>query len=119
MHHAIGDVGVRTGGQTRPTPASQYPSEQIVEIQRYGPPDQPWSLGAVRSRPSFESSLRTIRRRRPSARKTRRRLIALAGTSDKIMSVKTNKIATEARLVGVTCSLASVMPLVRITISMV
>src|SRR5262245_19072467 len=44
---------------------------------------QPWSLGAVRSMPSLESSLRAISRRRPSARKMRRRLTALAGATDK------------------------------------
>jgi signal transduction histidine kinase len=35
-------------------------------------PSHPWSLGAVRSRPSFESSLRAIRRSRPKARKMSR-----------------------------------------------
>jgi len=49
---------------------------------------QPWSLGAVTSRPSFESSLRAIRRIRPSARKMRRRLTALAGATDNSITNK-------------------------------
>jgi len=32
MRHANGDVGAGTGGQTRPTPASQYPSPNFAEI---------------------------------------------------------------------------------------
>src|SRR5262245_22575030 len=81
-------------GQTWPKPASQYPSEQIVEIQRYRPSDQPWSLGAVRSKPNLESSLRAISRIRPIARKMRRRLMALAGATDKRISGRTHDKAT-------------------------
>src|SRR5262249_51885392 len=90
MHRANSDVGAGRG-QTQRMSASQYPSEQTVEIQRYGPTqisDQPWGFGAVTSRPSFETSLRAISRSRPIARKMRRRLIALAGATDRSNTVR-------------------------------
>src|SRR6516165_2196322 len=81
------------GGPNGQLASQPIPSEQIVEIRRYGPTqisDQPWTLGAVTSRPSFESSLRAIRRSRPIARKMRRRLMALAGATDKTINGKTH-----------------------------
>jgi hypothetical protein len=51
-------------------------------------------LGAVTSRPSFESSLRAISRIRPRARKIRRRLTALAGAIDKTTTGKNDDIVT-------------------------
>src|SRR5262245_21348604 len=53
---------------------------------------QPVSLGAVTSRPSFESSLRAISRIRPIKRKSRRRLTVLAGATDKRNTGKNHDI---------------------------
>src|SRR5262245_5938354 len=67
-------IGVR---ESKDLPRKLY---RFLRYGRLG--HQPWSLGAVTSRPSLESSLRAMSRSRPRPRKMRRRLTALAGATD-------------------------------------
>jgi hypothetical protein len=53
---------------------------------------QPW--GALKSRPSLESSFKAIRRRTPRASQMRRRLTALAGATDQRISGEVGIILT-------------------------
>src|SRR5262245_10382651 len=71
-----------------PSQLNPVPAEWASHIS-----DQPWSLGAVKLRPSLESSLRAISRIRPNARKMRRRLMAFAGATDKRITGRTTNIA--------------------------
>src|SRR5262249_251211 len=97
MH--IGNVDRGAGAGPNSADASQpIPLRANCRISRYGPSDQPWSLGGVRSKPNLESSLRAISRRRPNARKMRRRLMALAGATDKTISGRNMIIAYAVRL---------------------
>jgi hypothetical protein len=78
-------------------------ASQPIALREFSPSlkvwaDQPWSFGAVTSRPSFESSLRAISRISPNARKMRRRLMALAGATDRRSTVRTGIIVR--RLMG-------------------
>ena len=84
--HSEDGVG-HPGAKTRPAMVGQRTCANFVKnsvgATDHNCQDQPWSLGAVTSRPSFESSFKPIRRSRPRARKIRRRLMALAGATDK------------------------------------
>jgi hypothetical protein len=85
------------GAKTWPSTWPQGSAQILYEILTYGRlGHQPWSFGAVTSRPSFDISLRAISRSRPRARKMRRRLTALAGATDNRISGSTQIIATAA-----------------------
>src|SRR5262249_5627283 len=102
-----GRAGAKLGRRQPANTPSQilqnFPNCALQQMCAHNP--HSWSLGA-----SFESSLRAIRRTRPIARKTRRRLTALAGATDRRITGSTTAINHQARATLTVGSLSSSAP---------